>query len=246
MTTSIDRRTRFAGAAMVMDAEHLFADLSERLQDNGRLAARGVELLDLPPLTLEVDGTAAHLVVADGVSSARGRADDGTDPRSTHRVLGAVPGRRLDVRARHAGRVECGAARADQFVAWEPALRAAIDGRAVYEPGRSDSATATATTRPAPIFPRQRRPRGHRPVPRRGGLPAPRRGVHRSGDGGGIGGARRAMGPRAPDNGASWWARTEDGGIRRASSGSTSSRRPCRSCAIRTGSSASARSPTTP
>ena len=33
------------------------------------------------------------------------------------------------------GRVEVARPRADQFVAWEPALRAAIDGRVVYEPG---------------------------------------------------------------------------------------------------------------
>jgi hypothetical protein len=37
-----------------MDAEHLVADLSERLEEHGRLAARGVEVLGLPPLTFEV------------------------------------------------------------------------------------------------------------------------------------------------------------------------------------------------
>src|SRR4051794_19921211 len=78
MTTTIDRRTRFAGAAMIMDAEQLFGDLGERLKDTGPLAARGVDLLGLPPLTFEVDGTAAHLVIADGALTLReGRADDG-------------------------------------------------------------------------------------------------------------------------------------------------------------------------
>ena len=41
MTTTIDRRTRFAGPAMVMGAEQLFGDLAERLHDTGPLAARG-------------------------------------------------------------------------------------------------------------------------------------------------------------------------------------------------------------
>jgi hypothetical protein len=36
------------------------------------------------------------------------------------------------------GRVQILRPRGDQFVAWEPALRAAIDGRAVYEPGSID------------------------------------------------------------------------------------------------------------
>ncbi len=137
MTTSIDRRTRFAGAAMVMDAEHLFADLAERLEDTGPLAARGVELLDLPPLTLEVDGTAAHLVVADGALTLReGRADDGPiialDATACSELFQDVVSTFGLVMP---GRVEVARPRADQFVAWEPALRAAIDGRAVYEPG---------------------------------------------------------------------------------------------------------------
>jgi hypothetical protein len=135
--TTIDRRTRFAGAVEIMDAAHLFADLGERLADNGRLAARGVKLLDLPPLTFEVDGTAAHLAVDDGKLTLRdGRADEGPvialdntacselfqDLVSTFGLV--MPGRAQVLRPR-----------GDQFVAWEPVLRAALDGRAVYEPG---------------------------------------------------------------------------------------------------------------
>ena len=88
MTTTIDRRTRFAGAATVMDAEQLFADLGERLRDTGPLAAQGVELLGLPPLTFEVDGTVAHLVVAGGALTLReGRADHGPVISLDARVL---------------------------------------------------------------------------------------------------------------------------------------------------------------
>lgn len=135
--TTIDRRTRFAGAAMVKDAEHLFADLDERLQENGRLAARGVELLGLPALTFDVDDNVAHLVVADGALTLRdGRADDGPVI-----ALDAIACSELfqDVVSTFGlvmpGRVQVLRPRGDQFVAWEPALRAAIDGRPVYEPG---------------------------------------------------------------------------------------------------------------
>ena len=133
--TTIDRRTRFAGSARVLDAEEIFGGLAERLHDTGTLAA-GVEVLGLPSLTFDIDGTAAHLVVADGALTLReGRADDGP-------IIGldAVVCSELfqDVVSTFGlvmpGRVQVLRPRGDQFVAWEPALRAAIDGRAVYEP----------------------------------------------------------------------------------------------------------------
>lgn len=135
--TSVDMRTRFAGSVEVMDAEALFADLAERLQDTGSLAARGVQVLDLPPLTFEVDGTAAHLVVADGALTLReGSASEGpvigldaTACSELFQDLVSTFGLVMP------GRVEVLRPRGDQFVAYEPVLRAAIDGRAVYEPG---------------------------------------------------------------------------------------------------------------
>ncbi len=135
--TTVDKRTRFAGAVELMGAEQLFGDLAERLDETGELAARGVQVLDLPPLTFEVDGTAAHLVVADGALTLReGRAADGpvialdsTACSELFQDLASTFGLVMP------GRVEVLRPRGDQFVAWEPVLRAAIDGRAVYEPG---------------------------------------------------------------------------------------------------------------
>jgi hypothetical protein len=135
--TSVDKRTRFAGSVEVKDAAQLFTDLAERLDETGALAARGVELLALAPLTLEVDGTAAHLVVADGALRLReGRADEGpivgldtTACSELFQDLVSTFGLVMP------GRVEMLRPRGDQFVAWEPVLRAAIDGRAVHEPG---------------------------------------------------------------------------------------------------------------
>jgi hypothetical protein len=135
--TSFDKRTRFAGPVEVMDAAQLFDDLAERLQETGGLAARGVQVLDLPPLTFEVDGTAAHLVVADGALTLRdGRAGDGPvialDAAACSELFQDVVSTFGLVMP---GRVQVLRPRGDQFVAWEPVLRAAIDGRAVYEPG---------------------------------------------------------------------------------------------------------------
>jgi hypothetical protein len=135
--TSVDKRTRNVGSVHVLDPQELFTELSERLQDTGPLAARGVHLLGLPPLTFEVDGTVAHLLVDDGALRLReGRADEGP-------VVGldAVACSELfqDLVSTFGlvmpGRVEVLRPRGDQFVAYEPVLRAAIDGRPVHEPG---------------------------------------------------------------------------------------------------------------
>ena len=140
MRTTIDRRTRFAGPAEARDAQQLFADLSERLAETGALAARGVELLGLDTLGFDVDGTRAHLAIeGDRLALRDGPAGDGVvaeldawacselfdDVVSTFGLL-------------MAGRVQFAEGSADRFVAWEPALRAAIDDRPVYEPGSID------------------------------------------------------------------------------------------------------------
>jgi hypothetical protein len=135
--TTIDWRTRFAGAATVIDAEQLFGDLADRLRETGGLAARGVGRLGLSPLTFDVDGTTAHLVVGDGALALRdGRADDGPvvvlDAEACSELFQDVVSTFGLVMA---GRVHAVRGRGDEFVAWEPVLRAAIDGRPVYEPG---------------------------------------------------------------------------------------------------------------
>jgi hypothetical protein len=135
--TTIDRRTRFAGPADVMDAGRQFGDLADRLVDTGALAARGVEQLGLPPLTLDVDGTVAHLAVRDGrLTVGDGDADDGPvaqlDTAACAELLQDVTSTFGLIMA---GRVRTRRGTGDQFVAWEPALRAAIDARPVYESG---------------------------------------------------------------------------------------------------------------
>src|SRR5689334_10926406 len=212
--TSVDKRTRFAGAVQVMDAGQLFGDLAERLRDTGRVAARGVEGLELPPLTFEVDGTAAHLVVADGALTLReGRAADGP-------VIGldAIACSELfqDLVSTFGlvmpGRVEVLRPRGDQFVAWEPVLRAAIDGRPVYEPGSIDFRDRNGDDldlrRPFRVDD-DRDDIGHF-LAEAGYLHL--EGVFTEAEMAAVSAELdAAMANATQDDGASWWARTEDG-----------------------------------
>jgi hypothetical protein len=134
--TTIDWRTRNVGLTDVLDGPHLFADLAERLADNGGLAARGVELLGLPTLGFDVAGTTAHLAVdGDRVVLRDGLPDGGVvavlDAEACSELFQDVVSTFCLVMS---GRVQLPAGGGDRFVAWEPVLRAAIDGRPVYEP----------------------------------------------------------------------------------------------------------------
>jgi hypothetical protein len=212
--TTIDKRTRFAGSVEVMDAEYLFSDLGARLQDTGGLAARGVQLLDLPPLTFEVDGTPAHLIVADRALTLReGRADEGpvialdsTACSELFQDLVSTFGLVMP------GRVEVLRPRGDQFVAWEPVLRAAIDGRAVYEPGSigfHDREGDDLDLRRSFRIDEPREDIGHF-LAEAGYLHL--EGVFTEAEMAAVSAELdAAMAAATQDDGASWWARTEDG-----------------------------------
>ena len=66
MMVTIDQRTRYLGDTVDLDAAWLHDELPAILDDTGVLAARGVEVLGLSTLGFDVDGTTAHLCVADG------------------------------------------------------------------------------------------------------------------------------------------------------------------------------------
>jgi hypothetical protein len=212
--TSVDTRTRFAGSVQVQDAAQLFSALAERLAETGALAARGVELLELAPLTLEVDGTAAHLVVVDGALRLRGgRADEGpivgldaTACSELFQDLVSTFGLVMP------GRVEIRRPRGDQFVAWEPVLRAAIDGRAVHEPGSiqfRDRAGNDLDLRRGFRIDDDREEIGHF-LAEAGYLHL--EGVFTEAEMAAVSAELdQAMAEATQDDGASWWARTEDG-----------------------------------
>jgi hypothetical protein len=135
--TSIDKRTRFVGDTVPLDASWLFDELPAILEETGRLAARGVDVLALPTLGFDVDGTTAHFAVEHGALAVReGDADDGPiailDAAAFSDLvqdLSSTFGLTLG------GRMQMRRGAADDFVAWEPVLRAILDARPVYEPG---------------------------------------------------------------------------------------------------------------
>jgi len=135
--TSIDKRTRFVGDTAPIDTDWLFDELPSILRDTGALGARGVEVLGLTTFGLDIDGVGAHLAVDNGSLVVReGDADDGpialldVDALSNlMQDLASTFGTTL------AGGVQFRRGTADEFIAWEPVLRAILDARPVYEPG---------------------------------------------------------------------------------------------------------------
>jgi hypothetical protein len=212
--TTIDWRTRCAGSAVVMDGDELFEELAARLEEHGELAARGVQLLQLPTLGFDVDGSVAHLSLdGDRLALHDGLPDDGVvvelDAEAASELFQDIVSTFGLVMP---GRVNVVRGRGDQFVAWEPALRAAIDGRPVYEPGSIDFHTRDGESLDL-----------HRGF----GIDEPREEIgHFLAEAGYLhlesvfteaemaavsAELDDAMAAATQDDGASWWARTEEG-----------------------------------
>jgi hypothetical protein len=136
--TRIDFRTRRMGDEVPLDAGSFCeSTLPARLAEHGKLAARGYMRLGLAPLGFEVGDVRVTLRVAGDALVLRAGIDDD----ATHTVMGARAFSELmqDVSSALGlgmrGQVELRRGSMDRFVAWEPVLRAALDGRPVYEPG---------------------------------------------------------------------------------------------------------------
>ncbi len=135
--TTIDCRSRFAGVADVKDAEQLLTDLESRLAVTGSLGGRGAGVLGLSTLGLVIGDTAVHLGDDGGCLALRaGDAGDGPvvelDARACSEFLQDVTSAFGLIMA---GRARMVRGTNDEFVAWEPVLRAVLDERPVHEPG---------------------------------------------------------------------------------------------------------------
>ena len=135
---TIDQRTSRHDSIRTLDiAAFLSEELPSRLADTGRLAARGVEALGLPPLTLAVDGATFSLEREGGTLHCREGPVEGAlvatlDRQSASELLqdqASTFGLLFD------GRAQVSQPDRDGWLLWEPALRAALEGRPVYEPG---------------------------------------------------------------------------------------------------------------
>ncbi|HXY94047.1 MAG TPA: phytanoyl-CoA dioxygenase family protein [Acidimicrobiia bacterium] len=146
--TTVDFRTRFRGSEVALDAAAFCDDtLPSLLTENGRLAARGYSLLELTPLGLEI-GDARYTLVSDGDTLAvrAGLDDDAvvavlTPDAFSELVQETSTTLGLGMR----GRVEMRRGTMDEFVAWEPVLRALFDGRPVHEAGMVELLDADGT-----------------------------------------------------------------------------------------------------
>lgn len=137
--TSIDHRTRFVGDETDLDVDTFFADVERIAELHGSVAAAGITRLELPPLTLDVDGEPVCLRADAGTVRAERAAPE-------HLVVAldrsAFSDLMQDVAStfglQMTGRATVTGGDIDDFIRWEPALRALLDGRRVYADGDVD------------------------------------------------------------------------------------------------------------
>ena len=193
LMTTVDFRSRYQNDDVALDPG-MFLDLVAGLPDGRtRDADRAATRLGLPPLTLDVDGEPLTFTPGGDALVVRRGADDAlVVALDRHAFSDLVQDVASTFGVHMAGRAQVKEGGLDPFLEWEPVLRCLLDGRAVYEPGTvafHDRAggdldlhrSFTLESDPADV--------GH--FLSRSGLPAPRRCVHRGGDGGGVRGARR-------------------------------------------------------
>lgn len=134
--STIDVRSRFIGDAQPLAPSWLHEGLPDVLREAGALGARGVAVLDLTPLGFAVDGTVGHLTVdGDRLVVHEGTGDGAVvalDAAAFSELMQDVTSSFGLVMA---GRIQMVRGTADQFIAWEPVLRAVLDERPVYESG---------------------------------------------------------------------------------------------------------------
>jgi hypothetical protein len=137
---SVDFRTRYQNDEVALDVEPYVDEQIPALLDAhgvaaGRLAAR----LALTPLTLAVEGTPLTFAVDGDRLAVRRDANDALvvalDQLAFSDLVQDVVST-FGVQMTGRARVTTGAV--DDFVAWEPVLRALLDGRPAYEPGSID------------------------------------------------------------------------------------------------------------
>ena len=135
---TIDVRSRRTEDVRALEREEILEQvLPDAIALRGDLAARGLAYLDLPPLAFDVDGRVATLDNAFGALVLR----PGTDRAGVVAVLSADALSDLlqDVVSTMGlamtSRVKITAGSINDWIGWEPVLRALLDGRKVHEAG---------------------------------------------------------------------------------------------------------------
>jgi hypothetical protein len=135
---SVDLRTRVDGHHETVDPAPFFdVDLPAALDAYCDAVAPGIAWLDLRPMTIEVDGDAWTLCVR----GERVYVDTGSRPDAARvrldpaQVEGLVHDQQTFMGMWSSGRLDQRAGRLGDALDWWLVLRAALDGRPIYEPG---------------------------------------------------------------------------------------------------------------
>ncbi|MGZ4676497.1 MAG: phytanoyl-CoA dioxygenase family protein [Acidimicrobiia bacterium] len=134
----LDVRTRRSQDARALDGDELFdVVVPQAIQVHGDLAARGLSYQELPSLGLDVDGRAVTLTARRGTLAMESGVDDAgvvatLDAAALSDLLqDAVSTMGLAMTSR----VKVTEGSINDWIGWEPVLRALLDGRKVHEAG---------------------------------------------------------------------------------------------------------------
>ena len=192
--------------------------LPDALAVHGDLAGRGVAYKQLPPVGLHVDGRAVTLHgPAVRSRSPRGSTAAGVVAEMTADALSdLVQDSQSTMGLAMTARVKITEGTINDWIGWEPALRALLDGRKVHETGDVDVRRPRwAAARPRSHLHHRRRPRGDGELPRTGGF-LHIRGVFDETEMAALGAdIDEWIAKATPDDGESWWA-MDDRGVSQA------------------------------
>lgn len=138
---SVDVRTRLNKDQRALTRDEVFdVVLPDAVGVHGDLAARGVEYKQLPPLGFQVEGRGltlhvvnGSLALGDGVDAAGVVAEMSSDALSD-----LVQDWQSTMGLAMTSRMQLTAGKIDEWIGWEPVLRALLDGRKVHETGDVD------------------------------------------------------------------------------------------------------------
>lgn len=135
---SIDHRTRLLKDVRELERDEVFDDIIvTALQTHGDLAGRGADYKEAPSLGLQVDGRGLTLEVRDGIMTA----SPGVDRAGVVAEMGddalsdLVQDSQSTMGLAMTSRVQLTAGNINEWIGWEPILRALFDGRRVHETG---------------------------------------------------------------------------------------------------------------
>ncbi len=134
----VDTRTRRHADIRELGVDEVFDDLLPAARaDHGGLAARGIEANALPPLALRAEGRSVTISVRGGaLELSSGERDDATVAElDAHALSNLVQDLQTTMGLAMNSRVKIVQGAFDAWIGWEPALRALLDGRKVFEPG---------------------------------------------------------------------------------------------------------------